>query len=642
MGSQRCFSTLLFLLIMSPLYLAASTTEQLFISTLDYIGRDYRLAVQNGVVIDSFEYREMIDFSQQVQLLWDTLRERFSPQVQRQISVAIQKLTEEIQRKGAYDTVRHLAQEILLLAISSGLQIPTPQQWPSLTDGQRVYQQYCSSCHGGNGGGDGPQSRGLEPPPTNFLSADFQQLSSPLSAYNAIRLGIEGTAMQPFPNLTEKEAWAVAYYVKALPHLSAHRTVQRSIASIGDTLLEVTAKSSDQQLLQWLSSRFPQLPQDSLPVLLAGIRTYQPAADFRALFPKALQALQEIEAMVAEGKQQQAARQVLSLYLTTIEPMEQLLYVKSPTLTTKIENTILALRGMLERGEKEKALQSIALLRTQLQEARQVVNNDVFSFGLTFGMSLAIVFREGLEALLIILILLSIMRRLNADHLRHMIHAGWLSAIAFGCISWFFVDMIVQWGREKIEIFEGVGALLAVVILLYVGFWLHSTSTATGWQRFVKERMENLISQRNSIGLFFLSFIAVFREAVETVIFLSALSLETTATARSGIFAGIGIGALTLAILAFVLEKFSQKLPYRQLFRISAITMVILAVVLVGKGVHALQESGLVSVYPLPVSLNYPYIGLYASWETITAQFLVIVIGVILWKLSSKPRMSAA
>ncbi|HMN50364.1 MAG TPA: hypothetical protein PKD67_14560, partial [Ignavibacteriaceae bacterium] len=121
----------------------------------------------------------------------------------------------------------------------------------------------------------------------------------------------------------------------------------------------------------------------------------------------------------------------------------------------------------------------------------------------------------------------------------------------------------------------------------------------------------------------------------------SAIELQIDQSSKSGIYFGAVSSLLLVLLLAWLALKFAVKLPIMKLFKYSAVTIVLLSIVLAGKGIHAFQESGYMSITQLPVKSSFPLIGLYPTIETSIAQMLVIVLTIVLWnfqKLSLQKR----
>jgi high-affinity iron transporter len=126
----------------------------------------------------------------------------------------------------------------------------------------------------------------------------------------------------------------------------------------------------------------------------------------------------------------------------------------------------------------------------------------------------------------------------------------------------------------------------------------------------------------------------VFREAFESVIFLSSWSLESGKENEAGIWSGVAIAATLLVLICWTLLRFINRIPLRQFFVYFSLVVVFMATILAGEGVHALQESGYSTVTSLPFNLRLGVFGIYPTIETLLAQFAVIGLVIFLWKLN--------
>ncbi|MEZ5301540.1 MAG: FTR1 family protein [Verrucomicrobiales bacterium] len=269
-------------------------------------------------------------------------------------------------------------------------------------------------------------------------------------------------------------------------------------------------------------------------------------------------------------------------------------------------------------------------------EAEKLLAEGDVSHAFAFGMSAAILLREGFESVLVIIAILGVIRALNARAAARWVHAGWITAVALGIVAWFASDKVVSMSGLGREMMEGVAALAAVAILLYLGFWMHSKTEIGRWKEFIHGRITDALTGGKLFTLAAISFVAVFREAFETVLFLSALNLEAGPAARGAIGWGVVCAAVLVGVMHWALLRYSAKIPVRRLFAISSWVMVLLAVVLIGKGFHSLQESGVISVTTLPVP-RFDLAGLYPTWETFAAQVAVVAISLFLWWLGKRP-----
>jgi high-affinity iron transporter len=256
-------------------------------------------------------------------------------------------------------------------------------------------------------------------------------------------------------------------------------------------------------------------------------------------------------------------------------------------------------------------------------------------------LTVGILLREGFEAVLILIALLAVIRASDSKDAARWVHAGWASALGVGVAAWFFSGWLMAISGAQREMLEGVTALLAVAVLLYVGFWLHSRTEITRWTQFIDVQVKSMLSGRNLWGLAAIAFMAVFREAFETVLFMRALTLEGGQTGVNAMLLGATLAIGGLAALSWLLLKYSARLPIRTIFTVSSALMVILAVILTGKGLHALQETGALSVSATPWRWSTDVFGVYASWQPLIGQVAIAAIVGLLWRIGSRPTSHA-
>lgn len=236
--------------------------------------------------------------------------------------------------------------------------------------------------------------------------------------------------------------------------------------------------------------------------------------------------------------------------------------------------------------------------------------------------SFTILLREGLEALLIVIGMIAFLRKAERPEVLRYVHAGWIGALLAGGVTWAVATYLVGVSGANREVTEGLSSLFAAIVLLSVGIWMHQKSLAGRWQQYLHAKMSAALTRRSAIFLFSLAFIAVYREVFETILFFIAMWSERNGGA---IVAGLVAGSAALAAVAYWLLRVSKRLPIGQFFSISSILIAVLAVVLVGKGMAALQEAGWVA-QGLIAAPRIDWLGVYPSWQSLTAQLIVAVI----------------
>ena len=221
--------------------------------------------------------------------------------------------------------------------------------------------------------------------------------------------------------------------------------------------------------------------------------------------------------------------------------------------------------------------------------------------------------------------MLAFLKKAERQDVLPYVHAGWATALAAGGLTWAAATYLVDLSGASREMTEGVSAIFAAVVLMAVGIWMHQKSLAGRWQAYVKEKLSSALNKKSAMMLFLLSFVTVYREVFETVLFYAALWTE-----NNGVYllAGLGTGLVILSAIAVLLLRSSARLPISQFFAFSSALVAVLAFVLMGKGVAALQKVGFLKATPIAMP-QIDVLGIYPSMETITAQVLILAIIVV-------------
>jgi len=580
------------------------------VTLLSYISKDYPEAVQDGKIVNAFEFAEMQEFSEKCTSIHSELTPQINDTIFGRLSGQLKLLEQSISNKKNKDTITAYAQQIKNAILNLGILNITPNRYPSISKGAILFQNNCVSCHGEKGRGDGPMSKGLSPAPSNLTASQF----SPLEAYNVIKLGIEGTSMASFDYLSENELWNLAFYVLALKHTD-DLPAQKNTKLPTELGLDSLSKWSDAELQQTID-------QFSLDISVGEVRHFEPKEE--APLDITLKYLDLSYAAFQKGELKQAEEYAFSSYLEGFELIENMLSATSPKLVKEIEKNMIDYREGIKQNNSNLVEQRYITLKENIQSAEQILSEKDYSFAFIYGSALSILIREALEALLIILIVVSVLKSLKANRSIIAVHLGWMTAVLTGVIGWYFVDELINLSGASRELMEGVGALLAVLVLLFAGVWLHSHSEVSKWTAFVKNKVNAVSKTGNQIGLFLFSFVVVFREAFEVVLFLSALKLNNPEEAGSAINWALITSVAVIAVFAYLFLTRTKKLPISQFFKLASYMIAILAVVLSGKGIMAFQEAGYVPITPIDVLPRIDVLGIYPNLQAIGLQLLVL------------------
>ncbi len=606
---------------------AQGEDARMMVHLLDYIAVDYGMAVQNGKIISQAEYTEMQEFAATV----NDLGKKAPAELQSDIMLIKRLVDEKASQEKINSVASNLKQEVISLY---NLEI-APKRWPELKSGKTLFALHCQSCHGEDGRGDGPLSAGLEPAPTNFHSPDKANGLSPFQAYNTIRLGVEGTGMRGFNELNDDEVWDLAFYALSLSQIGKETSVDAAQKVDAEIDLERLASSSNEELITDLSIA----PEDHEEVI-AALRLYPKEVAEKSqgdYLQKAKRLLNQAVQAYKDGRKDEARNLALTAYLEGVEPVEGQLRANDASFSVEIENQLAKFRSAIEKGAEAREVEAIGVASVEMiSDAQVMLSEKEFSPWLAFLLSFSIILREGLEAFLVIVTILGIIRSLKLPNAAVWVHSGWVAAIVVGFLLWLAADKLFTFTGAQREVMEGAIAIFAVGVLLYVGFWMHSKSEAGKWQAYVKSKIQVLARKENMLGLAFLSFLVVFREAFESVLFLSALNMEVGEDHQFSFVMGIVVAFSMLLVISVLLLRYSKKIPITQLFKYSAMIISFLAVVLIGKGVHSIQEAGIISISLMPIDLRWSLIGLYPTWESFLSQVFIVGLIFFLWNLGNK------
>lgn len=581
----------------------------------EYVSIDYVSAVDGGQVINPDEYREMVEFSSLIVEKTGVLADRFNEL--QPLEKQAEALKKAIQDKQDRTIVRQVSVGLRRSLLALMPNSPLPERLLPMETTEQIFQTDCASCHGVSGRGDGPLAAQLDPTPTNFADSERADNRSILGLFDAISNGIDSTAMPAFNQLTELERWSLAFYAGSLafesaldarstrePKISVQQMVNHSPSQLRDELPGI--KNSD---VEWLRAA---------PARLFAERV-QPLSLTRKLLLSAFDAHQR-------GEYNEASDLSVSAYLDGFELIESSLDTRDKVLRKHIEVSLMELRQVLGRPGNENELRSLmdATLQ-QLEEAEQIMSESSLSNGTLFTASLVILLREGLEALLVVIALVTVLLRTQRQDALKYVHLGWIAALIAGGATWAAAQSLISISGASREMMEGVAALLAALVLFYVGIWMHSKTYATQWHTYIKQHIETRLQTGTLWGLAGLAFVAVYREVFETVLFYQSLLTQAANSQYWTVAGGFVLGAVILAVLAWILMRYSIKLPIAKFFAATTYLLLALSFVLMGKAVSALQEAAVISISPLPVNFEVDWIGVKSTWQGILAQLAIIL-----------------
>ncbi|HJV16627.1 MAG TPA: FTR1 family protein, partial [Bacillales bacterium] len=242
----------------------------------------------------------------------------------------------------------------------------------------------------------------------------------------------------------------------------------------------------------------------------------------------------------------------------------------------------------------------------------------------TYWDAAMILLREGLEALLVVVALLSFVNKSGAAKGKKWIFSGVLTGLAVSIILAVIVKFVISSGAfgNNNALIAGWTGIFAAAMLLYMSYWLHSQSNIADWNRYIREKSQAALSTGKLVTLGSLSFLAVFREGTETVLFY--IGMANSIEMRSLLF-GFLLGAGLLGIIAFLMIYVGLKLPLRPFFMVSSLIVFYLCFKFTGMGIHSLQLAGLIPTTNIANMPSNEFFALYPSWESTIPQAILLI-----------------
>lgn len=321
------------------------------------------------------------------------------------------------------------------------------------------------------------------------------------------------------------------------------------------------------------------------------------------------------------GKTQEASSN-MKKFITIWPSIEGDVSTRNPSLYTRVESETPVI--MVKGSEKE--------YQDQLQSLINDLSQIDTSASYNFFDAMLILLREGVEALLIVMALVTTLKAAKMKKGLKWVYTGavmgLLASLAIAVLLQFLFPAVSS-GSNR-EIIEGAVGIFAVLMMILVGVWLHSKSSIKKWNDFMESQMKAVTATGSFISMFALSFLAVFREGAETILFYAGIYSRID---KAGFFLGIGLALLVLFVLALVMNKASAYFKPHRIFLILTWLIYALAFKMLGVSIHALQ---LTNILPSHLMNGFPSIdwaGIYPSLEVVTCQLIfVVIVLIITWR----------
>ncbi len=419
------------------------------------------------------------------------------------------------------------------------------------------------------------------------------------------------------------------------------RELIRKIAE--ENLSEKDLREGLEKLEVQLFESFLQIPKEELTVLkIKGFKDENIGRDYSKVAKDIELALGEI-LQNYEGFSVSIIDDLQNVYLDIFEVsgMESKIGAVDSNLKLKIEalfsKGVALIKASAEKKELELSFKELSELINSSVD--KIVDSSPYSL---FIWALGIILREGLEALIIIVAIVSYLVQSKNEKRLNIVYNALLSGVVLSFITAFVVAWLFKENSgQSRELIEGVTMLVAVCLLFYVGFWLLSNALNKKWENLIKSETIKAISSNSAKALWLTTFLAVYREGAETVLFYQALLFDSkTSTDYGAVFAGLTLGILVLIVLYYLLKAGAIRLPIKQFFYITSYIIFYMVFVFTGKGFAELIEGKIITPAFLPFNFEpILWLGIYPYYQTLVPQVVVLILlifGILITKQISK------
>ncbi len=277
----------------------------------------------------------------------------------------------------------------------------------------------------------------------------------------------------------------------------------------------------------------------------------------------------------------------------------------------------------------------------------------------TFAAVFGIILREGLEAILIVGAMVAYLIKTGNKKGTIFVYVGSVVALAASVVLAIILYTITSGTSNSIpqEITEGVTALLAVAVLIYVSNWMISKAESEAWTNYISDKVSDSADSGKLVALGFTSFLAVFREGAEVILFCQQYFSRAGSMEHGflAVFAGIILGLAAVMLIFVLIRVFGVKIPLGPFFMATSILMAVMSIAFLGSGMWELFLDGglaekiggrIQSLAGTIPSLSWmsgndalAFFGIYPTWITLAPQLILTVITIITFVITmSKPK----
>ena len=237
-----------------------------------------------------------------------------------------------------------------------------------------------------------------------------------------------------------------------------------------------------------------------------------------------------------------------------------------------------------------------------------------------FLASFTVIFRESLEAVLVIAAIYGYLNQIGEHPAKRIINYAWITALLVGGLTFVAANYLFTLTAENVEIVEGATSIIASLVLFQVAIWFASKAEANKWKEYIESKVKCAISKKDLATLFMVVFFAVYREVFETILFYEALLMQFDVDSISF---GFMVGLVAVSIISYLILKMSLVINLRLYFVATSIMLFFLSISFLGYGITELQEVGIIGTSLIPIP-RWSVLGIYPTLETTIPQLVLI------------------
>ena len=351
------------------------------------------------------------------------------------------------------------------------------------------------------------------------------------------------------------------------------------------------------------------------------------------------------------GDTQAAYASARTAYLDSYEYVEIPLRAIAPDFTFEVEYQFATLRNQINDGAPiEDISTTIISLERSLDESERLVSGTgTIAPMIAFISSFSIIFREGLEAVLILGAIITYLEASRNHKFKKYVHYGIGLAIGATAVTWVIASYIIEISGANRELIEAIAALSATAVLFYVSFWILNKIEHKRWMEFVKAKVFQASAAGGTSVFIMLSFFTVYREGFETVLFYQAMF---SFAKYMEFYVGLGfiLGIVSLLGIYFGFRKLGKRLPLRALFGLTMGIGAYLSIAFLGNAIREFQvldfipyTSMLGTIPRLDINVA-TMTGIYPTLETTVGQIILLAVYLVasLYVLVLRPKRQKA